>query len=317
MRRVSASLLFLVLPAVLLAGEPIKVVSWNLEWFPGHEPKAKSAVQKAHMETAKSALWSLDPDLLCLQEVRDWKAVNDVVSGLSGFQVAIVSQFNGQQQQAIASRLPVDSAWYEEWKSGKLADPPRGYAFAAFKLPDDSFLLVYSLHMKANSGRDVSGDIAKREEASRQLLSHVAEMQELYGQRGKVGVILAGDWNTTLDDDPRFGTETTIRSLLSAGFHATWQGVPFEQRVTHPATEGYPAITFDHILTVSLGNPVARVVNKKGVSDHEPVIVAIGSIADTMPSIPSAESIPSPVEAASSSPTPEQIQQTITIEPPM
>lgn len=31
------------------AGGPIKVVSWNLEGFPGGEPKAKPAVQKKHI----------------------------------------------------------------------------------------------------------------------------------------------------------------------------------------------------------------------------------------------------------------------------
>lgn len=323
MRRVLGALIFLVLPAVLLAAEPIKVVSWNLEWFPGGEPKAKPATQKKHMEVAKSALWQLDPDILCLQEVRDEKAVQEVVSGLPGLKVAIVSQFEGQQQQAIVSSLPVDSAWYEEWKAGEAVDPPRGYAFAAFKLSDGSILLVYSLHMKANSGRNEAGNIAKREESSRQLLAHVVEMQKLYGQRGKVGIILAGDWNTTLDDDPRFAAETTIRSLLVVGFHSTWEGVPFEQRITHPGEGQYPAITFDHILTYGLGNPVAKVVSEKGVSDHEPVVLSVTGVVDattiTVPSpTPEPTAGPTLESAVGASPTPEMIiQQTITIQPPM
>lgn len=233
-----------------------------------------------------------------------------------------MSQFEGQQQQAIASRFPVDSAWYEEWKAGEAADPPRGYAFAAFKLPDGSFLLVYSLHMKANRGGDNADNIAKREEASKQLLAHVIEMQKLYSQRGKVGILLAGDWNTTLDDDQRFRSETTIRSLLAAGFHSTWEGVPFEQRITHPAAEGYPAITFDHILTCGLGNPLAKVVPQKGVSDHEPVVLSVSGIVDAATiavPIPTPEPTVNPTRdpVAGASPIPQTVNQQIIIESPV
>jgi endonuclease/exonuclease/phosphatase family metal-dependent hydrolase len=234
-----------------------------------------------------------------LQEVRDWNAANELVSVIPDLKVAIVSRFNGDQQQVIASRLPIDSAWAEPWKSSAVTDLPRGYSFAALQMPDGAFLLVYSLHMKANGRGGDEVNIAKREESSRQLIAHVADMQKLYSQRGKVAIILAGDWNTTLDLDPRFNAETTLRGPLASGFHSSWENVPFEQRITHPGADGWPPITFDHILTAGLGNPTGRVENIPNVSDHMPAIVEFSSVPGAAPIVVGPPiSNPQPAEAA-------------------
>lgn len=259
---------------------PIKVVSWNLQWFPGGKPKARQADKKTHMKAAQEALKVLNPDVLCLQEVRDWKAVEELVSVVPGLRVDVVSRFDGDQQQAVASKLPPDSAWSEKWASGAVSDIPRGYAFAALKMPSGGFLLVYSLHMKANGGGDDVSNIAKREESSRQLLEHAIAMQKLYGVRGPVGVLFTGDFNTTLDADPRFDAETTIRNLLANGFKSGWEGVPFEQRITHPGSGNWPSITFDHVLTYGVKAQPARVDPVPGVSDHMPVVLLVDSLED-------------------------------------
>jgi hypothetical protein len=46
-------------------------------------------------------------------------------------------------------------------------------------------LLVYSVHFKSNLG-ELQIDIAKREEAARQLIAHTAEMERLYSTDAKV-----------------------------------------------------------------------------------------------------------------------------------
>lgn len=280
MRKALGTLLFFILLPVLAIAAPIKVVSWNLQWFPGGQPKAKQAAKKEHMLKAQEALKMLNPDVICLQEVKDWAAAEELVSAVPGLELSVISNFKGDQQQVIASKLPADSGWYENWNSSEVSDIPRGYSFAALKRPDGGFLLVYSLHMKANGGKDDAKNIAKREEAARQLASHAEAMKALYGRRGKVDVILAGDWNTTLDEDPRFAEEKTMRALLQAGYHTAWENVPFEQRMTHPASGPWPAITFDHILT-SWKNAPAQLGAQTGVSDHLPVVLVVepGAIA--------------------------------------
>ncbi len=93
---------------VAFAGEPLKLVSWNLEWFPGGSPGASTEAGATKMFAAQNALRAINPDILCLQEIRDWAAANELVSVLPGFHVAIASAFKGKQQQVIATRLPVD-----------------------------------------------------------------------------------------------------------------------------------------------------------------------------------------------------------------
>src|SRR4029450_2208462 len=100
------------------------------------------------------------------------------------------------------------------------------------------FLLCYSLHLKSNLG-ELRSNIAMRHESSRQLLQHVSEMLKVYAQRAPCGVIVAGDMNTSLDD-PKFGSDASIRALIAAGFYWTHEGVPFEKRTTIPADGSFP-----------------------------------------------------------------------------
>lgn len=251
----------------------LRVVSWNLEWFPGHVPEATLDQQKEHMAAAKEALTKLKPSVFLAQEVRDWPAVANVVSVDPALQVHVVSQFGDRpQNQAIAASIEADSAWSAAWKYGP-ANPPRGYAFAALRLPGDRYLLCYSLHLKSNLG-ELRSNIAMRHESSRQMLHHVAEMLSIYGKRGPCGVIVGGDMNTSLDD-PKFEPDASVRALIAAGFHWTHEGVPFEKRTTIPADDNFPDNCFDHILTLGLGNPIAFVKPFPNISDHYPVIADI------------------------------------------
>ena len=64
-------LLCLLLPLGAGAAE-FRVVTWNIEWFPGHKPKSTPGEKAAHIAAAQNALAEIDPDILFLQEVRDW-----------------------------------------------------------------------------------------------------------------------------------------------------------------------------------------------------------------------------------------------------
>ena len=119
----------------------------------------------------------LRADILCFQEVRDWDTVAELVSILPGLQPLVVSRFREMgasgplsiQQIAMASRWPAESAWSESFKPSP-ATPPRGFSFAAIR-QGETVLLVYSVHFKSNRG-ELQIDIAKREEAARQLIAH-------------------------------------------------------------------------------------------------------------------------------------------------
>ena len=67
-------------------------------------------------------------------------------------------------------------------------------------------LLVYSVHFKSNRG-ELQIDIAKREEAARQLIAHAAEMERLYSTDAKVVTVIAGDFDADPTDPGRGGED--------------------------------------------------------------------------------------------------------------
>lgn len=266
------------------APDTLRVVSWNIEWFPGGRPEATPGESATQMASAKQALAELKPDILLLQEIRDWQSAAELCRAIPGLEVQVASNFDTRpQNQVVASKIPADSAWSDVWKKGPI-EPPRGYAFAALRLADGRHLLTYSLHLKSNRGQ-LAENLAMRQESSRQLLLHVTEMLELYRQRGPVAVIIGGDLNTSLDD-PRFAKEPTLRAWQKAGLHWTHQGVDPSQRVTIPASGEFPDNCFDHLFTGGLGLPVARVKSFPKVSDHNPVILDLDlKKADFLPKL--------------------------------
>ena len=212
-----------------VTAEVISIATWNLNWFPGGKPTSSEAERIVHMSAAKDALLELRADILCVQEVRDWDSVAELVSILPGLEPLVVSRFrefgsSGPitiQQVAIASR-PADSAWSEPFKPSA-ATPPRGFSFAAIRR-GMTVLLVYSVHFKSNRG-ELQIDIAKREEAARQLIAHAAEMEQLYSTDAKVVTVIAGDFNTD-PTDPRFAEEKTFE-MLRQKFEWAWEMFPY------------------------------------------------------------------------------------------
>ena len=198
LRRLTVAI-FCTLLAILqdVRGEVVRIATWNLEWFPGGKPNSSLAERLIHMSAAKDALIEIRPDILCLQEVRDWESVAELVSILPNFQALVASRFRQMgpfgplsiQQLAIASNRPAEAAWSEAFKPSP-ATPPRGFSFAAIR-HGETLLLVYSVHFKSNRG-EVKTNIAKREEAAHQLLAHAAEMERAYSQHASVVTIIGG-----------------------------------------------------------------------------------------------------------------------------
>jgi hypothetical protein len=53
----------------------IRITTWNLEWFPNGSPHdATPEIQAQRIEAAADVLKKLDPDILLLQEMRDYDA---------------------------------------------------------------------------------------------------------------------------------------------------------------------------------------------------------------------------------------------------
>jgi hypothetical protein len=67
-----------------------------------------------------------------------------------------------------------------------------------------------------------------------------------------------------------FAAERTLNTLTKGSLRSAFEGVPFEQRITHPGTHGFPDATFDYFFSknVAMGKPV---ITQTNVSDHLPV----------------------------------------------
>jgi endonuclease/exonuclease/phosphatase (EEP) superfamily protein YafD len=249
---------------------------WNIQWFPGRRPNASRAEENRQIRAVHRDITQLAPDVIGLEEVRDFQNAALAVQPLSGFKIDVCSNFPPRedqtetQQVAIASRLQPLSAWAESWKPGAAITPPRGFAFAAYQISPKQVLLVYALHLKSNRG-DLREDILIREESMRQLRSHMKAMKEAYSKMGALTWIVGGDFNTA-PDDPRFASEKTVPALLADGFAWVWQGIPFASRITVPADARYPAATFDHIFYRGARLRKANVVETSPASsDHRAI----------------------------------------------
>src|SRR6476659_3877753 len=218
---------FVVGSALCQSPEPAKVriTTWNLEWFPnGSAREASPDKQAQRVKAAADVLKDLNPDILLLQEVRDYDACNRLAAAIQpgAYTVAICSAFKGgKQEEAILAKIPAQAAWSESWKSMEGIDPPRGFAFAWFKIGNAN-IGVYSVHLKSNlvthgdPVAETAKNIRKREIAIDQLLTHVRDFIP-----AKIPAInrfiIGGDFNTN-QDQPMFASEKTQRFLGTGGF---------------------------------------------------------------------------------------------------
>src|SRR6266581_8471912 len=169
----------------------IRITTWNLEWFPSGSAKEASAEQQyQRIKEAADVLRPINPDIVLLQEVRDYDVCVRLGEAIAPgiYHVAICSAFKepfqrglGKQQVAILSKYQAQAAWAEPWKSMNGVDPPRGFAFAWFKIGNED-IGVYSVHLKSNliirgdRETETAKNIRKREVAVTQLLAHIHDV---------------------------------------------------------------------------------------------------------------------------------------------
>jgi endonuclease/exonuclease/phosphatase family metal-dependent hydrolase len=261
----------------------ISITTWNLQWFPNGSAKEASAEQQnQRIKEAADVLRPINPDIVLLQEVRDYEACARLGEAIAPgiYHVAICSAFKepfqrglGKQQVAILSKYQAQAAWSEPWKSMNGIDLPRGFAFAWFKIGNED-IGVYSVHLKSNlitrgdKEAETAKNIRKREVAVAQLLTHIREVIGTTMPMIK-SVVIGGDFNTN-HDQAMFAAERTLDSLTGATYRSVFEGIPFEQRITHPGSHGFPDATFDYFFgkNIRMGKATITPTN---VSDHLPV----------------------------------------------
>jgi endonuclease/exonuclease/phosphatase family metal-dependent hydrolase len=276
------------LPANLNA-EPIKALAWNIEWFPGGRPYAKSAERKKQADAVAAELAKIKPDILLAQEVTKGYAFEALVATMPGMKVNVFSNFlesdgktPASQQCAIASNLKANSAFFESFKpTENLPNLRRGFAFAALEHPDGGLIMLYSVHLKSNHGSDTpkgEKDVANtRAESVRQIIAHKADMEKRFSDQKIIGWLIGGDFNTNHDN--QFTMCTAVADLVKAGFHNTWDSTPREQRLTwhnNPGDDRFKPTTFDYMMTMGFKETQAKAISvSRDTSDHDPVMLLL------------------------------------------
>jgi endonuclease/exonuclease/phosphatase family metal-dependent hydrolase len=261
----------------------IRITTWNLEWFPnGSARDVSPEMQAQRIKAAADVLRPIDPDIVLLQEVRDYDACARLGEAIAPgiYHIAICSAFKepfqsgpGKQQVAILSKYQAQAAWAEPWKSMNGVDPPRGFAFAWFKIGSEE-IGVYSVHLKSNlithgdREAETAKNIQKREIAITQLLTHVHDVVSTTMPTIN-RIVIGGDFNTNHDQD-MFARERTLDSLAAAGYQNGFEGLALSERVTHPGNHGFSDATFDYVFAKGLTASQPG-ITRTTASDHWPV----------------------------------------------
>lgn len=265
----------------LHAAAPLKVVAWNLEWFPGHRPTASAAEADQHMQLAREALKAINPDIFIATEVRDWASFQELISAIPGLTTHVVSNFvdseTGEirpQQIGIASKLTCRAASWEPWKAN-IPNPHRGFSFAALEQQNGKLLMVYGNHFKSNRG-DAAECAAMRNDQAKQLIGQRAIVEKAFTGKTIAGWIAGGDFNTNQDD--QFPGDHVVADLTAAGFRNTWADTPKEKRLTWRGDKSgrYQPTTFDYFFTLGLGDLTAiQLESSADVSDHHAIELVV------------------------------------------
>lgn len=275
--------IFLLLAATLPlhAALPLKVVTWNLEWFPGKRPTASANEAAAHMKDAKAALLKINPDIFVGVEVRDWDSFHELVSVIPGLTTHVVSSFidpeTGEirpQQIGIASKLTCRAADWEPWKAN-VPNNARGFSFTALEQSNGELLMVYGLHLKSNRGEPAEVALMRNDQAT-QLLSQRPIIEKAFTGKKIAGWIITGDLNT--NHDGQFPLCKVIAQMTAAGFRNSWADVPKKDRLTwESARESkFEPTTFDYFMTLGLGDLTATMLKSPAeVSDHRAILLMV------------------------------------------
>src|SRR5215470_2412652 len=96
------------LSVVLIAGysgaQTVKCTTWNLEWFPnGSAKEAPAAQQEQRIKEAADVLRPINPDIILLQEVRDYDVCTRLGEAIAPgvYHVAICSAFKEPFQKGL------------------------------------------------------------------------------------------------------------------------------------------------------------------------------------------------------------------------
>jgi len=156
---ISLSFCSLFLLIASTSAETLRVTTWNLQ---GANTLPSNGILTNSIEAAATALKQLDPDVILLQQVRDWRMCSQLAQALKPavYEVLICSAFpetigtgKENRQVAILSKRKGYFSWSEAWATQNDNQLSGGLAFAAIQTADHRVGLFSVALDDSNSGK--------------------------------------------------------------------------------------------------------------------------------------------------------------------
>jgi hypothetical protein len=203
-------------------------------------PNEAQATVETRIHEAAAALKELNPDIILLQQVRDWQMCAQLVQTLkpASYSVLVCSAFrdvrsgaSSSEQVAILSKQKGYFSWSESWRPKGEPMFNGGFAFAAVQLGKQrvgffSVLLPEALSPAAGGG-DRTAAARTSAAYARQWLGAVDSFKNWVTNR--VGtVVMAGGFGSVAGG-PKPGEDPSARLRKAASFVNGFLGAPLEQ----------------------------------------------------------------------------------------
>jgi hypothetical protein len=266
--------LFALVPSCLAGA--LRVTTWNLESPPN------AGANEVRLQEAAVALKQLNPDVILLQQVRDWKMCGQLAQALKPAQytVQVCSSFRdartgalSEQQVAILSKARAYFSWSEAWRPQNDAALTGGFAFAALQIGQQR-LGFFSIQAGAApaDGRNPE----QRATATKAQAASVAQLLEQVGSvsnwvANRIEAFVAGATFDARAADWPAARDNTLRLLEAADFGDAFRDAPGAQTITVPGKAGQPGATADYILTQPTGCAASPSTLTIALSGHYPV----------------------------------------------
>jgi len=246
--------------------DTIRVTTWNLQpMSAGAGTNGAPDTKQLRLAEASAVMKKLDPDVILLQQVRDWKMCEQLVQALkpADYRVLVCSAFpetptgaSDPRQVAILAKQRAYFSWSQPWEAERGATNSGGFVFAALQMRGQRVGLF---------------SVESRDEpaAARQLLSQVAAIRDWVTNR--VQVFVVGGTFETETPRSREARPETIRRLEAAGFADGFQGVSAAKRITRRGKAGRSGTTEDYILTQPQACTTNAYAMSSPVAEHQPV----------------------------------------------
>ena len=302
---------------------------------------AVAGTNQIRIRQAAAALKKLNPDVILLQQVRDWQMCDQLAQALkpAEYKVLICSSFRAprtgtlsKQQVAILAKRTAYFSWSEMWRAQGKATLPGGLAFAALQIGKQR---IGFFSVQAGTPPARAADPGQRAANLRAQMASVSQLLEQVGSvtnwvTNRVQVLVVGGTFDPGTQDKLAAQDAPLRLLEEAGFGDAFLGVPAAEKVTRPGKGGQPGTTVDYIFTQPAGcaaNPrvpsTTGFVHRPAVCDMElepaKVIAATATHLEALPTREASRSSqasevkaePKPSEAAPIAPPMQRVQPAV------